>query len=325
MALLRNDFTRLLQRQMVELFWENYTEVSPVWQTLFEESNTDDPYVEKQSMIGMGDLEEKKENEAFAYDTPTEGWPVLGSVKPFGKAVAFSHELYTDSQFRGLFSDVVVQMAENYPRTRDRYFARVFNEGALLTGSAVFDGTVPGVKKDPTGGLIYDSRPLFAAAPNGHPALMNQGASYANYMALNLTVENLITAYNAMTINNAYDEQGNKIVLRPNTLVVPQELEMTARQVLNTQFLPTSGGVASTQINPLYRAFALVVWPHLTDPEGWFLVERKKGLKVLNRQAPIIDVWVDPETKQWKASIYTRFGCYVDNWRYAFACNTRQG
>jgi len=324
MAFERTDFTRLLQRRIVEMFWENYTEVDPVWMSLFTEDKTDEPFVEKQSMLGMGDLEEKKENEAFAYDTVSEGWPIIGSVKSFGKATAVSYELYKDSEFRNLFGDFVQQMAENYPRTRDRYFANVFNNGALLTGTKELDGTVPGVKIDPTRGLLYDGKPLFAGVGNGHPALMNQGQTYANYLPLTLTLENLNTVYDMMTIDNAYDEQGNKIVIRPDTLVVPQALRSTAMQVLSTQYMPTSSGVSSTKINPLYKAFDIIVWPHLTDRNGWFLVERRKGLKVLNRQAPTIDVWQDDETKQFKASIYTRYGCYADNWRYVFACNTPQ-
>ena len=323
MAMVRSDFTRLLQQEMSELFWDTYTEVTPVWQTLFTERPITTPYVERQSMLGMGDLEEKKENEPFSYDTPTAGWPVLGAVRSFGKAVAFSYELYNDSQFRGLFAEVVSQIAENYPRTRDRYFANIFNQGALINGHGVFNNTIAGVKADPTGNFIYDNKPLFAAEGNGHPALMSSQL-FANYMALSLTCENLVQVYNAMTINNAYDEQANKIVLNPDTLVVPQELKLQAMQVLNTEFLPTTSGVASTQRNPLYRAFDLVVWPHLTDRDGWFLVQRKKGMTVLTRQAPTIDVWTDPETKQYKASIYCRFGAYVDNWRYAFACNTQQ-
>lgn len=324
MAMLRNDFTRLLTNRATEIFWENYKEVAPVWRNFFSEVNIETPYVEKQSMLGMGDLVEKPENTAFAYDTPSMGWPILGSVRSYGKAVAFSAELYSDTQFMGLFTDLVAQISQNYPRTRDRFYAQFFNKGALEAGDRVFDATVPGVKTDATGGFIYDGKPLFADADNGHPALMNQGQTYANYAALELTQENLEAVYKKMTIDNAYDEQGNKIILRPDTLVVPQELELKAIGILNAEYTATSAGVASTIRNPMYRRFQLVVWPHLTDADGWFLIQRGYGFKALLRQDPIIDVWVDNETKQYRGSVFCRFGGYVDNWRYAFACNTPQ-
>lgn len=322
MALLRTDFTRLLQQQATEIFWENYTEVAPVWRNFFSETNITTPYVEKQSMLGMGDLVEKPENEPFVYDTPTMGWPILGSVRSYGKAVSFSAELYDDTQFRGLFTDMVQQIAQNYGRTRDRFYAQFFNNGAFATGDRVFDATVPGVKQDATGGFIYDGRPLFAQESNGHPALMNQGQTYANYAALSLTQANLEAVYKKMTIDNAYDEQGNKIILRPDTLVVPQELELHAQGILNAEYTATDSGVASTIRNPMYRRFRIVVWPHLTDPDGWFLIQRGQGFKALLRQDPLINVWYDDETMQWRGSVWCRFGGYVDNWRYAFACNT---
>lgn len=322
MAMLRNDFTRLLQVQATEIFWENYTEVAPVWRNFFSERTITTPYVESQSMLGMGDLVEKPENTPFAYDTPTMGWPILGSVRSYGKAVAFSKELYDDSQFRNLFLDLVAQLSENYPRTRDRFYAQFFNNGALKAGDRVFDATVPGVKQDATGGFIYDGRPLFASGDQAHPALMNQGATYSNYAALELTQENIEKVYKDMTINNAYDEQGNKIVLRPDTLVVPQELELKALGILNAEYTATTSGVASTIRNPMYRKFRVVVWPHLTDADGWFMIQRGKGFKALLRQDPLINVWIDNETMQYRASVWCRFGGYVDNWRYAYACNT---
>ena len=75
----------------------------------------------------------------------------------------------------------------------------------------------------------------------------------------------------------------------------------------------------------VYRRFAIVEWPELENEEGWFLLERGRGMHALNRKDLEIDAWVDPETKTYKALVNCRFGGYVDDIRYACACNTQQG
>lgn len=327
MALLRSDFTRLLQQQLVDIFWENYTEVGSVWRALFSEQSINTPYVERQSLLGMGDLVEKGENEPFSYDQPTVGWPILGSVKSFGKAMAFSRELYDDSQFLNLFGESVAQIAQNYDRTRDRYYAQFLNYGALTAGHRVFNATVPGVIVDPTGDFIYDGKPLFAGTAQAHPSLMSD-RTFSNYDTLDLTLENIQKVYTKMTVDNAYDEQGNKIVISPDTIVVPQELELEALALMNQEYVAqdaTTGiGGASARRNPFYRKFRIIVWPHLTTADGWFMIQRGYGLRALIRQQPEIEVWEDPETKQMRASVYCRFGAYADSWRHLFANNIPQ-
>lgn len=322
MALVRNDFTRWIVRESTQLFYDSYTAVPEVWTGLFEERDVATPYIHTNSIIGLGDLEERKESEPTPYDQPTLGWEVYGRVRTFAKGVSFSMELYSDTQAQGLFFDLVRQLADNYPRTRDRFFARFFNEGAKLAGHEVFDATLPGVLPDPTGKFIYDGKPFFADAGNLHPLKMAAGG-IQNYFALPLTYENLKTVYTHMTTANNVDEAGNKIVLQPDVLLVPPQLEMEALQILNAEYLPNASGTPSIK-NPMYRRFRVVVWHHLTDPDGWFLLQRGKGLKALNRQSLAIDFWQDSDTEEYKGKVVCRFGGYVDNCRFTTACNTPQ-
>lgn len=322
MALIRNDFTRWIVKESTELFYDTYQAVPEVWTSLFTERDITTPYVHTNTVLGMGDLEEKKEGEPLAYDQPTLGWEVLGRVRTFGKGIAFSMELYQDTQVRNLFFDLVQQLASAYPRTRDRYFAQFFNYGALTSGHEVFNATIPGLMSDPTGNFIYDSKPFFADAANPHP-LKETDKTIQNYFALPLTYENLVLVYTHATTKNNIDESGNKIILRPDTLVVPPALEIPALKILTAEFLPSESGTPSIR-NPLYKKFRVIVWHHLTDDDGWFLVERGKGLKALNRMNLEIDFYVDEDTRQYKGNVLCRFGGYVDNCRYTIACNTPQ-
>jgi hypothetical protein len=273
-------------------------------------------------MLGTGDLLPKKEAEPFSFDQPSLGWEYAGRVHTFGRGIEFSMELYEDTQFRNWFLELVSRIAQAYPRTRDRYYAQFFNNGALTAGHQVFDASIPGVYTDPTGKFVYDGKPFFADNANPHPLKMT-ALTVQNYFPLTLDYANLVTVWRYMVTRNNIDEQGNKIVLQPHTLLVPPSLTLQAMEVLNSKFLPHTDTTPSIP-NPLFHRFALVEWPALTAEDGWFLVQRGQGLHALNRKDLEIDAWIDTETKTYKALVNCRFGGYVDDVRYVVACNTPQ-
>lgn len=320
--LMRTDFTQQVLRQAVTLFFQNYDEVAPVWEGLLNHRDVTQPVVQSATMLGMGDLEEVREGETLTYDKPSLGWSNSGLSRSFGKGLSFSKELYDDTQWTNMFFELVRQTAANYPRTRDRFYARYFNNGALLTGHEVFNASLPGVYDDPTGNFIYDGKPFFADAGNAHPTKMSN-QKIVNYFALPLTIDNLKLVYTHMITSNATDEQGNRIMLRPDTLVVPPELAIEAEEILSAQFMPCTTGTPSIK-NVMYNKFDIVVWHHLTAADGWFLMTRKKGITALTRSKPEIDVWYDQETRAYKATIYCRFGGMVDDPRYVIGCNLPQ-
>lgn len=323
MALMRTDFTQSLVKRGYEVFWDKYPEIDDVWTALYNERNIETPYYEASSMIGLGDLEEKPEGEPFSNDQPADGWPVLGRVRTFGRRISFSMELYEDTQVENLFADTVGQWSESYQRTRDRFYARFFNEGAYTAGSPIFNNTIPGVKTDPTGPFIYDGKPFFADAANPHPCKMAD-LTMVNYLPLSLTYENFMTAYNQMTLMNSYDEKGDEINLVPDTLLIHPKNQFKAKEILGSTYLPHTETTPSIA-NPLKNIVPNVIqWRRLADPDSWFLLARARGMHALKRKDIELDVWIDQETKEVIATVNCRFGGYVDNHRYAIACNGPQ-
>jgi hypothetical protein len=74
-------------------------------------------------------------------------------------------------------------------------------------------------------------------------------------------------------------------------------------------------------VNVLRTIVSPVVWAHLTDTDGWFLGKLKAGLMATDRESVDIEFWQDETSKDYFASIFTRFGGCVTNWRYWYACN----
>jgi hypothetical protein len=88
-------------------------------------------------------------------------------------------------------------------------------------------------------------------------------------------------------------------MIRPinlDTLIVPPALEDLARRVVGSQYLPGSG---NNDINPLYNAVKIVVWPRLSQNSAgtsttayWFMADSyavKESLKCLFAEKPSLD------------------------------------
>lgn len=75
------------------------------------------------------------------------------------------------------------------------------------------------------------------------------------------------------------DDQGRVMGVVPDTIVVPPELEETARQVLNSDFYPETGYEHIG--NPWKGSGRLVVSPYLVDADDWFLLCTARAVRPL--------------------------------------------
>ena len=105
-------------------------------------------------------------------------------------------------------------------------------------------------------------------------------------------------------------------------LIVPPDLEFTATRIINSTLLP---GVADNDVNALTkrRRFTIVVNPHLTDSDAWFLLASDKsrhGLSAYNRvpiqlKAPMEDA----RTGNVLYRVRMRYSWYWRDWQNSFA------
>ncbi|HYE79670.1 MAG TPA: Mu-like prophage major head subunit gpT family protein, partial [bacterium] len=101
---------------------------------------------------------------------------------------------------------------------------------------------------------IYDGDPLFAGARgNMSTAVLDADALQAG-----------ITAMRSMV-----SERGNPLHIVPGFLVVPPELEFTAKTLVHSSLVP---GAATNDVNVLHGIVEVIVEPLLTEPEDWYLI-----------------------------------------------------
>jgi hypothetical protein len=122
-----------------------------------------------------------------------------------------------------------------------------------------------------------------ALCSDSHPlSPQKTGVTQDNNFALTLTKNNVATIREAMM---AYtDDNGNKLAVTPNLLLVPPSLEDEARVITASVLDPDS---ANNAVNPQAGRFQVKTWHYLTSSTRWFMIDTnlmKQSLDWFNRE-----------------------------------------
>ena len=265
-----------MTRDMYGWFMESYDQLQPVYPQIFDVQTLQGAYDQSTAGIGLGQLSERAEGNDIIASNPLEGYTVIGKARTFSDSFYLTAEFVEDStpqKMANVMSGFAGSWAQGVINSKETFAAKFFNYGGFTSGrDDTFDNSITGVVSDSSGDFIYTGKPFFALSANNHPA--KDGSTYYNSLgALSLTSANLQTAYNLMTNTNNYDEKGEKIALKPDTLLIPPALRFTARTILESELAP---GGANNDINATQNLVAQLEWQYLTDTNGWFLGSRGK-------------------------------------------------
>lgn len=267
-------------------------------------------------LLGADELElEEVEGSDINFVSPLQGWVFYGKYYTYKKGVKFSFQAVQDDVKLG---DMVKKYAKTWTareiEAKETLAATPFNRGGDLLGNAVFNGSHTG-NTDPSGNLLFDSIPLFNLS--GNLRTTKGGGTYYNAVSgVSITATNFETLYSLATATNNRDEQ-DIIVSNPidTALTRPGADAFSMQKILNTtRGLP---GGQLNDVNPYYGLIDThIAWDYLTESGAWYLGKRQdEGLQFHERMAAEFDFFVDPRNKTYNASIVTRFGVFLKDWR----------
>lgn len=118
-------------------------------------------------------------------------------------------------------------------------------------------------------GLIRDNLPIYDGKALFHGSHGNIGSSA-------LSEGSLSAAITAMRQQKS--EKGNPLNIEPGFLLVPPELEFTARKLVNSTLVP---GGSTNDINVLRGMVEVLVEPLLTDSNNWYLVAKPSSIATI--------------------------------------------
>ena len=139
-------------------------------------------------------------------------------------------------------------------------FRNIGRELGLAATNTISDFVIGFIKNNP---VIYDNVALFHA-------------NHGNLGALALSESTLSVAITAMREQTS--ESGNPLNIVPGYLVVPAELEFTAKKLVSSALVP---GGSLNDINVLQGIVEVLVEPLFTDANNWYLVAKPSSIPTI--------------------------------------------
>lgn len=298
---------------LFEFSFETYEDIPKVYPNLFDVQNSNQAYETGKDFVMDGAIEIVGEGESNRESKIIEGYTWGIANRKLRAKIKITKEAVDDGKVN--VAELGRELGEKMAYFEEEHAHKIFNYGALTAGHEVFDYSIGGTVLDPNPLFIYDGYPFFDTA---HPAT-GHDTTYSNHNAsLALTVGNLQTALNTFENTNAYDNAGNPIMVKADTLFVPSSLRFTAATILNSTLVP---GGSFNDANVLQGRLNIVESRWLTDSDGWFIGSAKKGIKWYNRSPLALETEWDAAHQVWWVYLTKRVGVGVTNWRYWYGAN----
>lgn len=242
--------------------------------------------------------------------------------KTYDTGIKIPMTVFRDDQY-GILAQKIAELAMEGKRLPTALVYSILHNGAVTSGNNYTMG--------------FDGLPLYSANHAGA-----NGATQANTLGgVNaLNAANLQTAIADM--RTFVDQTGRPLGIVPDTLVVPPQLEIPAKQLLHSTFMMSVGGTGSSTTSAIYNIPTsnefggilkqCIVNEYLTSATEWHVLctsRMTKPVMLQQRQAPTLTIKMDPNTSDDVlkednafASIYARWGAAPGNWMTAMQGST---
>lgn len=212
--------------------------------------------------------------------------------------VHVERKLYDDNQFPQIFN-MAARIGDSMGLKRESDAASVFNNA--------FSDTYAGADAVGLCSLVHPYSPH------------KSGSTQANEGTYALTDDNVATVREAMMAFT--DDNGNKVGVTPNALLVPPGLEDEALIITGSDRDPNTGNNA---MNPQSGRFQVYPWHYLTDSNAWFMLDTnlmRQSLYWFDRVSPYIKYQglIDEVVAEWIT--YMRYSFGWTDWKWIYGNN----
>lgn len=244
------------------------------------------------SLVAAGEV---GEGEEIPQERVQQGYSKTYLARKFGMLLSVSQEAIDDERFDSI-SKNAAKLGRSIRSAEEIDAANVLNTGFSTTGN---DGKV----------LFATDHPGLAP---GAPAGSNTLASPADLSITSL--KDLVTVFKKQP-----DTAGNKIMIKPKSLVVPSELEYLAHELLHSTYLP---GGSDNNVNSMDMKGGLyninpMCWEYLTDADSFYLFGDKSDHEIYQfwSKRPEIRTEIDFKTDVALTRILARWDVGYSDWR----------
>lgn len=315
--MLTTDELAAISKDLYKFTRDDYLEESLIYPQIFKivSGVTGGGDKRTQRLDAEGLDQHTTENQDIKFLSPKQGWQQLICYKTFSKGVNFSKNMIDDvvkSEVGNRIKSYTDTWGQSLRNEKETFAADFFNYGGKTSGNAMFDGSW-GDETDASGNLIYDNFPLFNLTGNARSS--KGGGTYYNAVATgSLNPANFETLWILATATNSYDELDKKVQNKVDTLLV----EDGSDYLMGKRICETSRGFPGGQLNDknvLEGLAKIISWGYLSGGAFYLGKAKTSALEFHERQKPEIRFFRREENLGYRASINTRFGVWIKNWR----------
>ncbi len=284
-------------RPGVKDYFGKYDELPKYSDMMFDTVSSDKGYEEYVQVNNMGLAPAKAEGQATTYDAVSQGFTQRITNVAYSKGFIISREAKKDGKWFDIMARGTYALGMSAYQTSETLAANVFNRG-FTSGYNGGDGVV-----------------LFSTA---HPSL---AGSQSNTLSVAADFSEASLEDLCIQIRKATDDAGNRIALKPESLVGPADLEFEFERVLKSILRSDS---ANNDINAIKNIGLFpkgyTANPFLTDTDAFFVKTSgvMDGLIHQEREALEFSKDNDFDTDNEKYKIYFREAYSWGDWRAAF-------
>lgn len=282
MTVASGNFAELLWPGIKSIWANNYDDYPTLYTKVFEDKQSDKRFEKEQGVTGLPLAGLKEEGDSISYEDPLQGFQKEYVNVTYGLGANVTREMYEDDQYNYINS-IPKMLARSMRQTEEtvsfNHLNRAFNTS--FTGA---DGE--------------------ALSSSAHPLV--GGGSYRNTLATAADLTQTSLEQALQDLMDFIDDRSLKIRVMPKCLVVPTQLNFTARKILESANVV---GSADNDKNPIPGLFSdLIVSPYLTDSDAWFIVtDCDNGLTFFNRRSAEINRDNEFDTENLKFKTTRRF------------------
>lgn len=282
-------------------FFDTYSgNYKPVVDKVFKTVMSDRAWEEDVLLTGMAAAQIKYEGAQSKADELIEAYSKTYTHIAVAIQYAFTEELVEDNQYQPLAKKAAEASALSMMHAKEIYHAAVLNNS---------------VDTNYAGG---DGKPLLAT---DHPLVRAIGVqTQSNKLSIAADLSETALENIIIQIRKTKDDRGKASPVAPRQLLVPPELEFTAKKILGT---PKELGTFHNDINIINTEDLIpggtIVWPYLTDTNAWYVItDATDGLKSYSRIKLARKAWEDFGAGVFRFACRERYSAGFTDWRGVF-------
>jgi len=278
----------ILEPGFRKIFFDELAQLPTMYNEIFHVYDSSKQQEYDSGVSGLGQLVQADDAEALTYESLQQLYDINYVHKTYKKGIQVERELVDDDQYN-IISKGPKLLAQAATRT-------VENISGNILDNAFSSGT------GGDGKYLCDTQ---------HPRI-DGGTVQSNAATAVLAETGLKNALLAM--RKTVDDKGQKVLIQPDTLVIPPDQEFTANVLLKSM---GRTGTNYNEINPVSGALKIKVWNYLDgSTTQWFVLD--SGVHQLNffwRVKPEFTQDTSFETEVAKYKVYCRFSVGFSGWR----------